>query len=252
MKVSKITSVLEQLFPISLQMDFDNCGLQVGSFNSEVSKVMVGLNCDIHTVNSAIQQNCQLLITHHPLFFNKPSRINVDDNFGEIIQKAIKNDLTIYSLHTCLDIGQDGNSMNDWLIRLFDVSNVSSYDQLNLGKKAVLNESKTVLEFIDILKDKFNINHLKYAGREDKIIKKIAIVGGSGSDDIYKLKGKVDALISGDSKYHLGQFALENDMILFDVGHHIEVIFEKEMRKIIEQFNIEVIEANSKDYFKIK
>nr|WP_245544111.1 Nif3-like dinuclear metal center hexameric protein [Peptoniphilus timonensis] len=51
-------------------------------------------------------------------------------------------------------------------------------------------------------------------------MKKVAILGGSGADfiDIAKSNG-VDAYITSDIKYHDGQRAYEEDLILIDLGH---------------------------------
>ena len=44
MKAYEIMNHLEKYFPLNLQMDFDCCGLQIGSREKEVKKVYIALN----------------------------------------------------------------------------------------------------------------------------------------------------------------------------------------------------------------
>lgn len=247
-----IMNYLETYFPLDLQLSFDKCGLQVGNLNQEVDKVMVSLNCDQQTIDSAIAQNCSMLISHHPLLLDKHDAIDTSVSFGKFIEKAIKNDIVVCSLHTCLDRGMNGISMNDWLISLYDVHHIECYDEVQIGKKAILKTPMMFDDFLTKTKEVFQINTLKVAGRKDKLIERIGICGGSGSDEITACKGQVDAFITGDTKYHHGQFAYENDIVFIDVGHHVEVIVEKELIKILKNLPIQVLSMDSQDYFEYK
>ena len=66
MKAKEIIAVMEKHFPLSLQEEWDKCGLQIGQVETEVSKIMIALNADLQTIDEAIANNCQMLITHHP------------------------------------------------------------------------------------------------------------------------------------------------------------------------------------------
>lgn len=71
MKAYEIMNHLEKYFPLNLQMDFDCCGLQIGSREKEVKKVYIALNADNETLQACIENNCQMLITHHPFLLEK-------------------------------------------------------------------------------------------------------------------------------------------------------------------------------------
>ncbi len=249
MKISNVISYLDKYFPLSLQLSFDNCGLQIGDANFEVSKIMVSLNCDLDAINKAINNNCQLLITHHPLFFDPIKSINYTTSQGKIVLKAIQNNLTIYSLHTCLDIGTKENSMNEWLLSMLPIDSCNNYDEYLVGKYGKLKSTYLIDEFVELIKDIYGLPTVKYASPKDKKISSVALCGGSGGDDIFKLSKLVDVYITGDTKYHQGQFAIENDIALIDVGHHLEVIFEKKLKQLLDNLDIEVITANQNDYF---
>lgn len=148
MKAYEIMNHLEKYFPLNLQMDFDCCGLQIGSREKEVKKVYIALNADNETLQACIENNCQMLITHHPFLLEKIKNLDTSLHQGKFISTAMKHDIVVYSLHTCLDRGQNGISMNDWLIQKLGVHDVTCYDHYEVGKKAILNEAINGKDFI--------------------------------------------------------------------------------------------------------
>ena len=51
--------------------------------------------------------------------------------------------------------------MNDWLIQKLGVHDVACYDHYEVGKKATLNQAMEGQDFIEYVKDKFHLQHLK-------------------------------------------------------------------------------------------
>lgn len=249
MKASNIIEYLETYFPISLQEPWDACGLQVGNVDQEVNKVLVAINMDLTTIEQAIKEGCDMIVSHHPFLLEKIETIDLHSKQGKCIALALQHQIVLYSLHTCLDQGKNGISMNDWLIQLFDVVEVSCYDNIKIGKKAILKTPLLIQDFVKKTKDILNIPYIKYASRKDKMITSIAICGGSGGDDIETVVEQVDAFITGDTKYRHAKFALDHDMALLDVPHHVEVIMEKEVAALLEAIPIVAVVANSKDYY---
>ena len=249
MKAYEIMNYLEQYFPLSLQMDFDKCGLQIGNKENEINKVFIALNADNDSLNQCIEQHCQMMITHHPFLLEKINSIDVLQHQGYFIKKAIENDLVVYSLHTCLDRGQNGISMNDWLLSMLPVKDITCYDDLEVGKKGVLKEPMNGEEWIQCVKETFHLDHMKYTRNTHKMIQSVAICGGSGADDIELLANHVDCYITGDCKYRHGKYALDHDCLLIDAGHHLEVIIEEKLPELLKDLPIEIKVCHSQDYF---
>jgi len=103
MKIKEITNYLESLAPISSQESYDNSGLIVGDASSEVSNVLISLDCLEATVEEAIEKKCQLIISHHPIVFKGLKKLNGKNYIERTVIKAIKNDIAIYAIHTNLD-----------------------------------------------------------------------------------------------------------------------------------------------------
>lgn len=115
---------MEMWAPKSLAYDWDNVGLQVGSHNKPVKKIMVTLDVTEAVTNEAIDKNIDLIIAHHPLLFKPLKQINTDHFRGRIIQKLIQHDITVYATHTNLDVASGG--VNDMLADLLSLNNRKS------------------------------------------------------------------------------------------------------------------------------
>jgi len=124
---------------------------------------------------------------------------------------------------------------------------IGCYDEFQVGKMALLNQPCMTSELVKKVKDTFNVP-VRLAGKEVEI-KTIAICGGSGADDLEQLAGRVDAYITGDSKHRHAKYALDHDIVLIDVPHHLEVIMEKRLASLLSNLGITVKEANSQDYY---
>jgi len=103
MTIRDITNHLEELAPLKYAEDFDNVGLLVGNYNSEVTGVLVTLDTLENVVDEAIDKKCNLIISFHPIIFSGLKKLNGDNYVERVVLKAIKNDISIYAIHTALD-----------------------------------------------------------------------------------------------------------------------------------------------------
>ena len=103
MKLAAITNYLESLAPLNYQEDYDNSGLIVGNPNDEVNAALVALDCTEQIVEEAIAKGCDLIITHHPIVFKGLKKFNGKTYVERVVQKAIKNNIALYAIHTNLD-----------------------------------------------------------------------------------------------------------------------------------------------------
>ncbi|WP_042145957.1 Nif3-like dinuclear metal center hexameric protein [Paucisalibacillus sp. EB02] len=118
---SDIFKLMEKWAPKSLAYDWDNVGLQVGSHNKPVRKIMITLDVLESVVDEAIEEDVDLIIAHHPLLFKPLNHLNLDNWRGRVIQKLIQHDITVYAAHTNLDIATGG--VNDMLANLLGLEN---------------------------------------------------------------------------------------------------------------------------------
>ena len=76
MKLNKIIQCLEKWAPPIYQESYDNSGLMVGDYESEISGCLISLDCTEKVVDEAISKNCNLIVSHHPIIFGGISSIN--------------------------------------------------------------------------------------------------------------------------------------------------------------------------------
>jgi dinuclear metal center YbgI/SA1388 family protein len=101
--ISTIIEYLEKLAPLSYQESYDNAGLIVGNKNAPVNGVLICLDSLEAVVDEAIENNCNLIVCHHPIVFKGLKSITGKNYVEKVIIKAIKNDIAIYACHTNLD-----------------------------------------------------------------------------------------------------------------------------------------------------
>ena len=241
-KVNNIINEMELLAPTYLKEDFDNVGLMVGDKNKEVKKVLLALDCTLKVIEEAKKENVELIITHHPLIFKRPSSITTDTLQGKKIIELIKNDISLYSSHTNLDSVENG--LNDTIVSILGFDNFKILeknkkdDKAGLGRIVSLNESIQLEDLISKIKKSLNINNLRVVKGKDKV-NKIAIINGSGQDFIGKAVALgADCIITGDTTYHFASDYKDMEISILDVGHFAseQITFFNVMENLKENF----------------
>ena len=241
-KVNNIINEMELLAPTYLKEDFDNVGLMVGDKNKEVKKVLLALDCTLKVIEEAKKENVELIITHHPLIFKRPSSITTDTLQGKKIIELIKNDISLYSSHTNLDSVENG--LNDTIVSIlgFDNSKILEKnkrdDKAGLGRIVSLKESIQLEDLISKIKKSLNINNLRVVKGKDKV-NKISIINGIGQDFIGKAVALgADCIITGDTTYHFASDYKEMEISILDVGHFAseQITFFNVMENLKEKF----------------
>lgn len=237
--VEEIKSFMESWAKDEYQLSWDNSGSQV-EFKENTDSVVLAMDVTDKVIDKALEMDAKLIISHHPMFFSGSKNIIEGTYLGDNIIKLIKNNISVFSYHTSMDVADDG--VNDTLFEKLDLKNKSilTYEEEKpMGLIGEFERELTLTDLDNFLKEKLQVGKIKYYGREDRNIKKVAILGGSGSDFISQAKeAEVDAYITSDIKYHDGQRAYEDDLILIDVGHFYSerIILPKIKKKLQENF----------------
>jgi dinuclear metal center YbgI/SA1388 family protein len=110
MKLKDLCSYLDSAVPLSFQEDYDNSGLQIGLPEKEISSAMITLDITEEVIDEAVSENCDVIISHHPLIFKGIKRISGRTFTERILYEAVKHNIAIYSSHTNLDVFSNGVS----------------------------------------------------------------------------------------------------------------------------------------------
>lgn len=224
LNVKNIENIIEEYAPLYLKESYDNVGLMVGDSKASVNKILVALDCTLDVIEEAKKKDCNLIVTHHPLLFKKPSSITTDTLLGKKIIELIKNDLNLYSSHTNLDSTENGfNQIVAELLNLHDLKilDPSNYnDNAGIGRIGYLKQGVALDKLCEFVKEVFNISILRYSGEDSLKIKKVAIINGSGQDYFNKAKALgADCIITGDTTYHYVSDLMEEKIAVIDAGH---------------------------------
>jgi hypothetical protein len=133
----------------------------------------------------------------------------------------------------------------------YEVTSLENVNQhLGMGMIGILEKPQDDVLFLKFLKNTMKTECILHTKHLNKPIKKVAVLGGSGSFAIEAAKrAGADIFISADLKYH-DFFKAENELILADIGHFESEQFTKELlasflNKKISNFAIVLSQINT-------
>lgn len=247
MKNRRITDAIEQFAPKTLAEPWDNPGLMIGSLSDECTGVIVALDLTKDVVRQAVENGCNLIVTHHPFFFTAIKSIDTDESKGEIIKEVLQNGLTVYSAHTNLDECEEGLCVS--LAELLGGQNLEGD-----GVGVVCDVEETSLkDFAKRVASTLKDDSVKYTGDNNKTIRKmLCICGGGAGDSAYAhAKEVADVFVTGDFKHHLYVASENDDFPIVEFSHyHSEIIVENLFEKILAPLGVKIIKAKQNCPFK--
>jgi len=228
MKARDIINVIESFAPLSIQENWDNSGLCVGSEDDEVTSVLLGLDCTPELVDEAVECGADMIVTHHPLIFSGLKKISPDDQVGAAVIKAIKAGISIYAAHTSADKVIAG--VSGAMASRLGLVNVSILDEdgegTGLGVVGDLPQPVTAAEAVTLVKERFGLKALRSSRPVEGMISRVAMCGGSGGSLIKAaMASGAQLYLSGDISYH--NFFTRDGFMIMDIGHYeseIEIV----------------------------
>ena len=216
-KIKDIYSALCEMAPLSLQMDFDNAGFQIGRKEGDVSRVLLALDVTDTVAAEASELGAELIVSHHPLLFHPARSITDEDPAMERILRLAEKRIAVISMHTNLDIAEGG--VNDVLMAALGVQTEAALDEDGCGRIGVLDAKLSMQEFLPRVKEALSCNGLRYVDA-GKSVYRVAVMGGSGADSIDRAAALgCDTYVTADIKYHQFQRALDLGLNLIDADH---------------------------------
>lgn len=153
---------------------------------------------------------------------------NERENANEVLINVIFED---YKTNQILFAMKENHPYEEVAYQLITLENDNQYT--GLGRYGNLEQEMDELDFLKLVKEKFNLNIIRHSSLNNKNIRTIGVLGGSGASGIKAaMSAKCDAYITGDVKYHDFFFA-EGKMLICDIGH-----FESEQFVVQQLFEI--------------
>lgn len=153
---------------------------------------------------------------------------NERENANEVLINVIFED---YKTNQILFAMKENHPYEEVAYQLITLENDNQYT--GLGRYGDLEQEMDELDFLTFIKQKFNIDIIRHSSLNNKKIRTIGVLGGSGASGIKAaMSAKCDAYITGDVKYH-DFFSAEGKMLICDIGH-----FESEQFVVQQLFEI--------------
>ena len=221
MKVNDAIKILNDWAPEETAQEWDNVGLLIGSESDDLSGILVALDITEMVVKEAVKTDSNLVVTHHPIIFDPLFKLKSNEYPASVIINIIKNDISVYSMHTNLDAVKGG--VNDQLAKKLNLTKVEPIgsDAIgHLGRIGKTVEKIKLGDFLDMVKVALKVEALKYQGNLEDNVKSVAICSGSGGSFLESvIELGADVFVSSDIK-HSHWLQAKNRISLVDAGHY--------------------------------
>lgn len=241
MKCKEIIERIEAVYQPRNAMDWDNVGLLVGDREAEIQTILLALDATEAVIEQAVSLGADMIITHHPLIFRGMKRITAEDFIGRRVLKLVRNGIAYYAMHTNFDVGDMGFAAAEKIQmqkqEILEITGEAGGKTLGIGVKGELPEAMTVLHVAKLVKQAFAIENVRIFGEPEHMVKRAAIVPGSGGVEIpYALDSGAEVMITGDIDHHEGLDAVAQGLYIIDAGHFgLEHIFTDFMEAFLEK-----------------
>ncbi len=227
MELKALLSVLSGIAPLRLAEEWDNVGLLIEPEQSDVTRILVALDCTVEVAMEARELGAQLILTHHPLFMKPVRRIAHSDPDTAAAYALIRSGIGLYAMHTNLDSALGG--VNDALASALGLTDVRPLmapelplmeETQGLGRVGDLKMPVSLGAFARQVGTDLNAA-VRMGGQKERIVRRIAVVSGSGGDYIKAAKAAgADVLVTGEVRHHQALEALTLGLGIIEAGHY--------------------------------
>ena len=259
--VADVIAATEQLWPHSGAESWDAVGLVAGDLDSPVSRISLAVDAVLDTVQEAIDDDADMLITHHPLLLRGVTSIASDRYKGAVLTKLVRAECALLAAHTNADVVETGTSGRFAAkLGLSDVAPIVAGEapDRGIGRTGKLPEAMTLGRLARLIAEILppTATGIRVAGDFDQVVQSVALCGGAG--DAYLNDPAVltaDVYITSDLRHHPASEARENARLmrgpaLIDVSHWasewlwLEVAAD-ELRALLPEVTITVSELRT-------
>ncbi len=224
MKINDVLNILEKYAPTSLSDAYvkkhdayDNVGIIIDS-DKDITGVLFSLDLTCDAVDRAIENNCNLIFTHHPAIYAPIKNITVDMP----IFKAINNSIGVISFHLNLDIAKNG--IDHYLAEGLGGKNCKILslieDGIGYGRQFNL-DNTTFNDIVERYKTNFKTDKVvSYGNLNEKVSSVVTLCGQGLSEKTLEQAKGADLIVSADVQHHLILKAMELNIKLLIVSHY--------------------------------
>ena len=220
MKVFELYEYLNEKIPPSLSCAWYNAGLLCcPDRGAEVRRVLVALDVTGRVVEEAVAGGYDVIVSHHPLIFTPLRAVSGEDPVSAKVIRLLRAGISVMSFHTRLDAVEGG--VNDTLAARLGLLEVVPFGQGGeaIGRIGSLPAATSLAEFAEAVKAATGAPCVQVSDA-GLSVSCVAILGGSGSDDVLAAKAAgADTYLSGELKHNFLTDAPDLCINLVAAGH---------------------------------
>lgn len=202
-QVQEIIAAMQDIAPAELACEWDHVGLMIGDAGDTVKKVLLALDITKEAVDMAVAERANLIVTHHPMFFNPISQIDYSTPQGRNIRTLIQNNISVFAAHTNLDKATMG--VNQALADALGLVMPVLLQGTEVGIcGSVGGESTMLFKYAEMVKEKLGASGLLFNTDKDREVSRVFLQGGAFDEEVIPIlkNYRVDAVVTGEMKHH--------------------------------------------------
>lgn len=256
MNKEKLIKFLNDKYPINSAEEWDFVGYSLKNNNvSNIKKILICLDVNKFSIEEAIKQNVNMIISFHPFLFAEKWEdvFEYDKSKKQQVKLLKKNNIDVFSIHTNFDKHKQGTKY--WFNKKLGLEDrvIKSYDFAS-----IINYGNSFKSLVELLKKKLDINLIitNSLKNEKTKINNVYIQPGAGDIyfflDVIKKQKNIDLLITSDIKWNEQQLLNSLGIIFLIIPHKTEDVFVGALANIIqEEFNdLEIKKFICKDFIR--
>lgn len=205
---------IDEIAPFSLQEEWDNAGLLIGSAERAVDTLLCALDLTLDVLEEAKMRGAQLIVTHHPILFRGRKNLREDDAEGRLLCGMVRSGIALIAAHTNFDNACPG--VNDALAARLGLREVVSLEN---GMRLGVVDETTLGQFRNLTQERLG-GSVRCYGEADRRVSRIALLGGAGEDFAAQaLAAGAQVYLTGEMAYHKGLDAHAAGLCVLEAGH---------------------------------
>ncbi len=241
--IADLIAGMEQIAPPVLAESWDPIGLQIGDRSQGVERVLLTLDVTAAAVQRAADLQAQLIISHHPLIFSPLRTLLATIPEQQTVLRLAARSIALYAAHTNLDAAPGGvaDALADAVglppagsadlnarqilvpARLPEWSGRAGHGRLASWPAARMETPAMLGAFRHDITSRLGSAGCRINTDVDRRIHRIAVCPGSFDESWISLleENRIDVLVTGELKHHVGLMLDIRGIAALDVGHDV-------------------------------
>ncbi|MGH3916214.1 MAG: Nif3-like dinuclear metal center hexameric protein [Pseudonocardiaceae bacterium] len=229
--VRGVITALEAAYPPALAESWDAVGLVCGDPTEPVQRVLVAVDPVTETVEEAVEQDAQLLVTHHPLLLRGVHGVPADDPKGALVHRLVRAGIGLFCAHTNADAANPG--VSDALAHALGLRVTGPLSarplegrppsSAGLGRIGELAQPESLRTFTNRVRAALppTMGGVRAGGDPHRPVRTVAVCGGAGDSLLAEARrARVDVFVTADLRHHIvSEYLAADGPALVDVAH---------------------------------